>query len=215
MQDGSWVSDQKACKFFGVSANTLRRWANNNQVEHKRTPSNYRIYYIPVSHSYTNKDNIHTKNTIKQNYIYCRVSSHKQTDDLDRQSKFLQNKYPGYILVTDIGSGLNYKRKGLLRLLEYSNKGLVNQVVVYSKDRLCRFGFELIEWQFLQNNTTLLVYEQTNKTPEEEFTEDILAILQVFACRWNGKRKYNSSTIKKDQNNKITNCSKTKITRME
>jgi predicted site-specific integrase-resolvase len=198
MQDGSWVYAKKACKFYGISANTLRRWANNNKVEHKRTPSNYRVYYIPVSYPDTNKHNINSKNTIKQNYIYCRVSSHKQKDDLGRQSKFLQNKYPNHILVTDIGSGLNYKRKGLLTLLEHSNKGLVNQVVIYSKDRLCRFGFELIEWQFLQNNTKLMVYEQVNKSPEEEFTEDILAILQVFACRWNGKRKYSSSTNKED-----------------
>ena len=70
------------------------------------------------------------------------------------------------------------------------SEGNVSQVVVFSKDRLCRFGFELVEHIFLKNNTNLVVHEQVDKSPEEEFTEDILSILQVFACRWNGERKY-------------------------
>jgi predicted site-specific integrase-resolvase len=122
--------------------------------------------------------------------IYTRVSSSKQKNDLDRQTAFLQNKYPNHIVIKDIGSGLNYKRKGLLKLLELSFKGLVGEVVVYSKDRLCRFGFELVEWLLLQNDSKILVLEQIDKSPEQEFSEDILSILQVFACRWNGKRKY-------------------------
>ena len=84
-----------------------------------------------------------------------------------------------------------------------SNKQQLDTVVIFSKDRLCRFGFELIEWQFLQNNTKILVLDKENKTPEQEFTEDILAILQVFACRWNGKRKYTNGTIVKNEKNKI------------
>jgi predicted site-specific integrase-resolvase len=71
-----------------------------------------------------------------------------------------------------------------------SNKNEVGEIVVFSKDRLCRFGFELLQFQFSENDTKLVVYEQIDKSPETEFTEDILTILQVFACRWNGKRKY-------------------------
>jgi predicted site-specific integrase-resolvase len=116
----------------------------------------------------------------------------------------LQDKFPNHTIIKDVGSGLNYKRKGLLKLMENSNKGLVKSIVISSKDRLCRFGFELLEWQFLQNNTRLVVLEQIDKTPEQEFTEDILAILQVFACRWNGKRRYSlknkESTIEIDVN---------------
>ena len=65
---------------------------------------------------------------------------------------------------------------------------------------MCRFGFELIEWFFNKNNVKLTVLDKQDKSPEQEFTEDILAILQVFACRWNGKRRYNL----KDKKNKIT-----------
>lgn len=84
-----------------------------------------------------------------------------------------------------------------------SNQNRINEIVVSSKDRLCRFGFELLHWQFLQNNTKILVLDQSSKTTEEQFTEDILAILQVFACRWNGKRSYNTkNTTSKSKKNK-------------
>ncbi len=180
------------------------------RIIYKRNPSNQRVYFIPDRNNERIKD---IKLSYKQNFIYCRVSSYKQKDDLDRQCMLLSNRYPNHKIVKDIGSGLNYKRKGLLSLLEQSSKGKVGQIIVSSKDRLCRFGFELLEWLFVQNNTELLVLEHNNKSKEEEFTEDILAILQVFACRWNGKRRY---TIK-DKKDKIEVNINTKetITNME
>jgi predicted site-specific integrase-resolvase len=81
-----------------------------------------------------------------------------------------------------------------------SNKQQLGEVIVSSKDRLCRFGFELIEWQLLQNNSKIVVLDKTSKSPDTQFAEDILAILQVFACRWNGKRKY---TTNKNTENQI------------
>jgi putative resolvase len=195
---GKWVLNKKACEFYGVSGNTLRRWAEDGKVIHKRVPSGNRVYFIRKGNSEEHKENG------KSDYIYTRVSSSKQKDDLERQCKMLQDKFPNHTIIKDVGSGLNYKRKGLLKLMENSNKGLVKSIVISSKDRLCRFGFELLEWQFLQNNTRLVVLEQIDKTPEQEFTEDILAILQVFACRWNGKRRYSlknkESTIEIDVN---------------
>lgn len=197
--NGYWVSHREARDFYGVSDSTIRRWAKTNKIVFKRTPSNQHTYFIPNETSQTDSKTIE-KNSHLQNYVYCRVSSSKQKYDLNRQIEFLSSKFPDYKIVKDIGSGLNYKRPGLLKLLEESNKGRIGQVVVASKDRLCRFGFELIEWLFLQNNTKLLVLEHIDKTQQQEFTEDILAILQVFACRWNGKRKY----VNKDKKNQIT-----------
>jgi putative resolvase len=202
-----WASTKQACQFFGISPNTIRRWADNNKINFKRKPSNQRVYYIPKSDNSFNKisgkqKTYYNDTTILTNFIYCRVSSSKQKDDLSRQCSFLSSKYTDYTIVKDIASGLNYKRPGLLYMLEQSFKGRVGTIVVYSKDRLCRFGYELLEWIFLQNNTKLVVYEQIDKIPEQEFTEDILAILQVFACRWNGKRKYkrDDTAIEKNQN---------------
>jgi predicted site-specific integrase-resolvase len=200
--DGYFMSSLKAQKFYGVSASTLRRWADSNKIESKRTPSNYRTYFISLQDGDSIKS---TSSENSQNYIYCRVSSSKQSDDLERQIKYMSGKFPNHTIIRDIGSGLNYKRRGLLKLLELSNKRLVNEIVISSKDRLCRFGFELLQWQFLQNNTKLLVLEQIDKSPEQEFTEDILSILQVFACRWNGKRKYISNSDKTNQTEEINN----------
>jgi len=197
MQNEQWVPHQKACAFYGVSINTLRQWADSDKVIYKRKPSGHRVYLISSNCSETRK----TPLQFYENIIYCRVSSNKQKDDLNRQCQFLLDKYPGSKIIKDIGSGLNYKRKGLLKLLELSNNKRVNQIIISSKDRLCRFGFELIEWQLLQNNTKILVQDKTDKTPEQEFTEDILSILQVFACRWNGKRKY--TITNKNKKNQI------------
>jgi putative resolvase len=194
-----WVRIKQASAHFGVHQATLRRQPNNNTIEYKRTINNQRLF------------NINTKITNseqqKHSYIYVRVSSNKQKNDLDRQSQFLLSKYPTFRIIKDIGSGLNFKRKGLLKLLELSNEGLVEQVVVASKDRLCRFGFDLIKWQFEQSNVTLLVLDTTNKSKEVLFTEDILAILQVFACRWNGTRKY---TVKDKKNSTKINITSNK-----
>lgn len=202
---GKWVLNKKACEFYGVTGNTLRAWADSDKVKYKRVPSGNRVYWIPNGLSETNQ--------CSKGCIYARVSSSKQKDDLERQVERLQSEYPDFTIITDIGSGLNYKRRGLLKLLEQSNKRLVSTVVISSKDRLCRFGFELLEWQFLQNNTKLVVLERIDKTPEQEFTEDILAILQVFACRWNGKRRY---TIKNKENTtKIDITTETKVEDVE
>ena len=193
---GRWVNIGEASKFYGVSVNTVRRWCDNNSIESKRTPGNQRVILVSSGNVFTNsKDS-------KTDFIYVRVSSAKQKPDMERQLAFLQNKYPGCSVIKDIGSGLNYKRKGLLGLLEKSFKGEVGRVIVFSKDRLCRFGFDLFDWLFTQNGSRLLVHEQIDNTPEEEFTEDILAILQVFACRWNGKRKYRTSKTDENQEDK-------------
>ena len=118
--------------------------------------------------------------------IYARVSSKKQEDDLERQIKSLQEVYPGYLVYRDICSGLNYKRKGLTRLLEHVQSGAIKTVVVAHKDRLARFATEIIEW--IINGGRLIIQSSDNKCPEQELTEDLMAIVHVFSCMLNGKR---------------------------
>ena len=190
---GRWISIGEASEIYGVSVNTVRRWCDKNTIESKRTPGNQRVVFVSPKNLFSSSEKA------KSDYIYVRVSSAKQRPDMERQLSFLQDKYPGCIVIKDVGSGLNYKRKGLLKLLEKSNNGEVGQVTVFSKDRLCRFGFELFEWILAQNGSKIVVHEQIDKSPEEEFSEDILAILQVFACRWNGKRKYRIDKNEKDK----------------
>ena len=196
----AWVPSRKASEIFNVTPNTLRRWCDNNTIEFKRNPSGQRLYKILIPSDISKCEQPESSyKRINTKYIYCRVSSGKQKEDLNRQCQFLSDKYQNHNIIKDIGSGLNYKRKGLLRLLDEVFRGGVEEVVVFSKDRLCRFGFELIEWLLSRHNAKIVVYEQSNKSTEQQFTEDILAILQVFACRWNGSRKYKDSKMSKTE----------------
>lgn len=198
--NGAWVRIKQASEFYGVSIFTLRGWEKENKIECRRTFGNQRLFYINSTTSHPLQGQCHAK-TDKKDYIYIRVSSKKQEDDLNRQKSFLLSKFPTCKVVKDIGSGLNYKRKGLRKLLELSNQGKVSKIIVFSKDRLCRFGFDLLEYVFENNGTEVVVFESDKKTKEEEFCEDILSILQVFSCRWNGRRKYRID-IKDDKNKK-------------
>ena len=94
--------------------------------------------------------------------------------------------------------GLNFKRKGLKTILEYAYRGEIEELVVAHKDRLCRFGFELVEYPItVFSKGKIVVLNNSQSSPHEELTEDLLAILTVFSARSNGLRKYKSS-IEKD-----------------
>ncbi|WP_127087849.1 IS607 family transposase, partial [Dulcicalothrix desertica] len=103
---------------------------------------------------------------------------------------FLKSRYPDAEIITDIGSGLNFKRKGLQALLDRVLSNTIKLVVVAHKDRLCRFGFDIISWLCTRQQTEILVLDQKNLSPEREMVEDILAIVHVFSCRLYGLRKY-------------------------
>ena len=138
---------------------------------------------------------------------YARVSSSHQKEDLSRQIKFLTEKYPSARLFQDVGSGLNWKRPGLLAILDLVHKGLVAEIVVTYKDRLCRFGSELLEWIFKKNNVKLVVLYTCcdNTDPTTELAEDLLAVTTVFVARNNGLRagKYRREKNKKHKNDQI------------
>jgi predicted site-specific integrase-resolvase len=132
----------------------------------------------------------HKKTEAKTGAIYCRVSSGKQKDDLERQVQALQDKFPNHKVFKDICSGLKYKRKGLSRLLVLVQKGDIKEVVVAHKDRLARFGVELIQWIIERAGASLVILDQTADAPEQELTQDLMAIVHVFSCRLNGRRRY-------------------------
>ena len=131
--------------------------------------------------------------------LYARVSSYAQKDALRGQVALLQSRYPGAEIIKDIGGGLNWKRKGLVALLGRLHGGEKLRLVVAHKDRLARFGFELVEWLAKQNGGEVVVLDESKCSPEQELTEDILSILHTFSCRLSGLRKYRDK-IKEDKN---------------
>ncbi len=183
-----YLPSREACRILSIHPNTLRRYADNGTIEFFKTESGQRRYNVEAYLGLRQQTS-----TI----CYCRVSSSKQRDDLGRQVEFMQSRYPNAEIVKDIGSGLNYKRKGLKAILERAMRGDKLQIVVAYKDRLARFGFELIEWIVQQNNGEIVVLKQIDLSPERELTNDLLNILHVFSCRMHGLRNY-SQQIRED-----------------
>lgn len=185
-----------------VSKETLRLWAENGKIKTIKTDGGHRRYIY-------NEETNNKKTKLK--FIYTRVSSKKQQSDLERQIKYLQKLYPEYRIISDIGSGLNFNRKGLNKLLEAIITGTVAEVVVAHKDRLCRFGFELIENLCKYFSTTLTIVDNKNgKSQTDELAEDLLSIITVFTARFYGQRKYSKSKRGGNIicNKKISNISK-------
>lgn len=199
MELPKFVSGKEASKILGVHERTLYLWDKAKKIETIRTPGNKRLYNINKyinDHIPTEKNNInideleHLNEKIK--IIYVRVSSLSQKDDLLRQKEYMANKFPNHTLIEDIGSGLNFNRKGLRKIIKLAISGQIEELVVAYKDRLTRFGFELIEDLIKEySNGRILVLNQNKKIePEEELIKDMLQIMNIFVTKMNGLRKY-------------------------
>ena len=200
---GSYITTKEAKKTLGVREDTLRRWADKGLFPSIRTPGGQRLYNITEylqNNATTGQSRAIASIEEKQKICYCRVSSQGQKDDLQRQVAYMQQKFPNHRIITDIGSGINFKRRGLLTLLELSSKGLVSEVVVAYRDRLCRFAFELVERVLQLHGTQLVVlHQEMDSSGHNELAEDLLAIINVFNCRVNGKRKYKKNEETKEE----------------
>ena len=183
-----YVPSGESSRILGLHPQTLRAWAREGRINYIRTEGNQRRYDVD---SYIGG----SKPTVT--VCYCRVSSKKQSADLERQVAFMRERYPDAEIVSDVGSGLNFKRRGLLTILERVHQGDKLTAVVAYRDRLARFGTELIETLLERNGGELVVLNQRDLSPEEELTADLIAILTVFGARVNGLRRYRQE-IKED-----------------
>ena len=162
-----YYSIHKFSKIIGVSAQTLRNWDNNGKLHpHHTTPSGYRYYSEEQLNQVMNIKPDNNRITIG----YCRVSSHKQKDDLERQidnvRTYLLAKGQPFEIISDIGSGINYKKKGLQELIKRICQNQVDKVVILYKDMLLRFGFELVEYIASLHHCEIEIIDNTEKTGE-------------------------------------------------
>lgn len=121
--------------------------------------------------------------------VYARVSTRPQKADLDRQVERLSAIYPGAEVVKEVGGGLNLRRKGLIALLGRVLRGDIAIIVVAHKDRLARFGFDIIEWLCEQFDCKIVVLNQISLSPHAELVQDIVAILHSFSSRLDSIRR--------------------------
>jgi putative resolvase len=186
---------RKAIELTGLSSTTLRKYADNGFIKSIRGKGGHRLFDVDELINFGKTEEPKGNPVI----CYCRVSSSKQKDDLVRQVASMRQQFPDAEIIQDVGSGLNFKRKGLKTILERCLQGDKFTLITAHKDRLSRFGFELIEYLVNQNGGEIMVLDKPDTSPESELTEDLLAILHVFSCRMHGLRRY-VGEIKKDKN---------------
>ncbi len=196
-----YVSGREASKILGVHQRTLHNWDKKGIIEVIRTPGNKRMYNVNgyLKHTKQNIDEVNitdmdnlVENNKKINFSYARVSSHSQTDDLERQKKLILDNYPNHKLIVDIGSGINYERPGFSKLIDFAIKGIVNEIVVAYEDRFCRFGFKFFEEiiKKYSNGKIIVINKKDDMEPEEELVKDVMQIMNVYVAKMNGLRKY-------------------------
>ena len=183
---------------------TLQKWDREGVLKAYRTPTNRRYYTHTQYLEYTGKS-LELENNVRENVIYARVSSQSQKPELLHQIEYLKNYSINNGIdinnvYTDIGSGLNYKRKNWKRLIDDCFQGKIKNIYVSYSDRFVRFGFDWIS-DILKTycDTNIIVIENKLLTQEEEVIQDLITIIHVFSSRVYGLRKYGKK-IKKDLN---------------
>lgn len=187
----------------GKTTKTLQRWDREGILKAHRSITHRRYYthdqYLSV-----------TGQKVKERKLltYCRVSSAGQKKDLILQKKAVESFCfsQGKVInekFEDIGSGLNYKRKRFVQLMEMVERGEVSEIVIAHKDRLVRFGFEWFEKFCKDHGVSILVMNADSLSPEQEMTKDLLSIIHCFSSRLYGLRKYKKKIIEmaKDHEN--------------
>lgn len=194
-----YYSINKFSKILGVSTQTLRNGDKKGKLHPHHTSSNGYRYY---SHEQLNQV-MNVKPNLDRSVIgYCRVSSNKQKDDLERQIEnmklYLTAQGKPFEIISDIGSGINYKKKGLKELMKRISQNKVDKVVVFYKDRLLRFGFELVEYIASLYDCDIEIIDHTEKTEQQELVEDLVQIITVFSCKLQGKRANKARKLVKE-----------------
>ena len=187
-----YLRPEEVSKLLKVTVRTLYNWDRDGKITCIKTNGGHRRFLESEILARLGKT---PPERIRERICYCRVSSPGQKEDLERQVQYFQSLYPNHRIISDIGSGINFKRKGLETILDLAIRGDIEEVVVTHKDRLCRFGFELIERIISSTNGKIVVLDKKETSPERELTNDLITIITVFSSRLYGLR---SHSLKKE-----------------
>lgn len=175
---------------IGRSATTIRRWEREGKLIAKRLPSGHRFF-----------DESDVRLMLggapekRLTIVYCRVSSAQQKEDLASQVLAMQSfcLASGVAVdewVKEVGSGMNFRRKQFISLVDRIQRGEISKILVAHKDRLMRFGFELFEHIAVENGCEIVVVNQDSLSPQQEIVEDLMSIVHTFSSRLEGIKKY-------------------------
>ena len=183
------VNISKAAQELGVHQETLRRWEIAGKIQVERTPRGHRRYDLAKLKGFIQNSEPLTRSTL----CYARVSSYDQKEDLVRQTAVLESFCAAngwsYEVLQDLGSGLNYQKKGLKKLIKMICSGTVGRLVINHKDRLMRFGAELI-FSICESFGTevVIINSSEDSSCEDDLVQDVLEIITVFSARLYGSR---------------------------
>ena len=187
------ISIGQASSLLGVSVVTLRRWNKLGKLNSFRTFGNHRRFNLNDILDIINP----SKN--KLHVAYARVSSHDQKKDLDTQIKRLElfiDKNEHKMLISDLGSGLNYKKNGLKKLINLITSSQINTLYLTHKDRLLRFGSELIFSLCNKFGTKVVIVDAViSSTFEQELAQDVIELMTVFSAKLYGKRSHKNKKV--------------------
>ena len=195
----------KVHELYGIARSTLRTWAEDGKVEALRAGGDgKRLYKLADVERVLGVDSAKKAQTKRQPVCYARVSSAHQRPDLERQVAFLKQHYPTHTIYQDVGSGLNFKRPHFVALLDAVHAGTISEIVVTDKDRLCRFGTELVQWVLAKAGTKLVVHGADVQKPADEpdynheLSDDIISSITFFTARSNGQRSARNSKRRRE-----------------
>lgn len=193
------IGIREAAEALGVSISTLRRWEAAGRIEPEYTSGGHRRYDL----SKIRPEIIHSDISKRRTVAYARVSSHDQKEDLDRQKSVLEmycsRQGWTYEVISDLGSGMDYQKKGLKKLIRDILSGEVGRLVITHKDRLLRFGAELVFAICEAKNVEIVIINQGEDTSfEEDLAEDVLEIITVFSARLYGSRSHRNKKLIED-----------------
>lgn len=186
---------KEASRILGVHQRTLYQWDEKGLIKVIRTVGGKRMY--DVDGYLAAKEQRENDQVDKLKIIYVRVSSHHQKDDLQRQKEEMWANYPNHTVIEDIGSGLSFKRRGLRKIIHLAIANEISEVVVAYKDRLTRFGFDLIEdlLKEYSNGKIVVLHKNDQVEPEEELVKDTFQLMNVFMAKMNGLRRYKKKPL--------------------
>ena len=179
-----WITSVEYQKRYNISPQLFYLWRTTGKLQTKELVKNHHLVWVEDEPS----------NDSRVVAVYGRVSTSKQKQDLSNQidvlKKYVISNGSNPKVFSDIGSGMNEKRPGLISLMNEITQNKISKVVISHKDRLTRFGFEYLETIFKMYNTEIeIINLEDDKSFQEELTEDLIAIIHHFSMKFYGKRK--------------------------
>lgn len=204
LKDDECLTISQLAKILNLHVVTIRNWERegNSPIPVHRTQGNQRRYlgkdvkqYLGIT---SDSPNIQIENN-KKTILYARVSSHDQKSDLNTQiellSLYASSQGFQYEVLSEIFSGLNFKRPKFNLLLKMIENNEVARIIINHKDRLMRFGYEMFEYICKLHNVQIIVLDQSNKELEKELLDDFISLITSFSGKIYGKRSHKNKKI--------------------